>query len=207
MTPNKFKTREEWLAFVTQESRPAFKTAGYPISKEVRFAIGFTSSGARGKSIGECWDSRASGDKHSEIFIKPTESKPERVAGILWHELVHAVVGVKHGHKAPFKKACNALGFEGKMTAALPSDETMRTVIKPILLRAGKLPHSSLNTMVTNKKKQPTRLLKAVCLHQECGYVVRVTAKWVNEVGAPHCGVKSHGRMFCETPDDEGDEE
>lgn len=204
---NKFKTREEWLAFVTEQSRPLFQVAGYPLSKEVRFAIGFTSSGARGKSIGECWDSRASGDKHSEIFIKPTEAKPERVAAILWHELVHAVVGVKHGHKRPFANACKALGFdmEDGARTALPSAETMRKVIAPILKRAGKLPHSSLNTMVTSKKKQTVRLLKAECA--ECGYVVRVTAKWVNEAGAPRCGVKAHGVMVCWTGDEDGEDE
>jgi hypothetical protein len=204
MTPNKFKTREEWLSFVTAQSRPIFQAAGYPIPKEVRFAIGFTSSGARGKSIGECWDSKASGDKHSEIFIKPTESKPERVAGILWHELVHAAVGIKAGHKKPFKDAIKALGFEGKATQALPSELTLRTVIGPILKRAGKLPHSSLNTMVTSRKKQTTRLLKAEC--EECGYVVRVTKKWA-ELGLPYCGaVRGHGRMTCEMEDDEGEE-
>lgn len=202
--PHKFKTREEWLSFVTEESRPLFKAAGYAIPKEVRFAIGFTSAGARGARIGECWDSRASGDKHSEIFIKPTEHKPERVAGILWHELVHAAVGVKHGHKKPFANACKALGFEGKPRFALPSDVTLKTVIAPILKRAGKLPHSALNTMHTGRKKQTTRLLKAEC--EECGYTVRVTAKWVNEAGAPFCGVRSHGRMVCETPDEEGEE-
>jgi len=72
---NKFKTREEWLAFVTNESRPLFKAAGFPIPKEVRFAIGFTSTGARGNRIGECWQAVASADKHAEIFIKPTESR------------------------------------------------------------------------------------------------------------------------------------
>lgn len=55
------------------------------------------------------------------------------------------------------------------------------------------------------KKKQSTRLLKAECA--ECGYVVRVTAKWVNEVGAPRCGVKAHGVMVCDMPDEDGEGE
>lgn len=207
---NKFKTREEWLGFVTEQSRPAFKAAGFPVPKQVRFAIGFTSSGARGKSIGECWQAVASADKHAEIFIKPTESTPARVASILWHELVHAATP-GHGHKGDFRKACKALGFEGKMPHALPDAKTMRTVINPILKRAGKLPHGSLDTMVTTRKKQPTRLLKAEC--PECGYTVRVTAKWL-ETGAPFCGnTSAHGRdkvrMVCEdfeADDGEGEE-
>lgn len=201
---NKFKTREEWLAFVTEQSRSAFKAAGFPIPKQVRFAIGFTSAGARGSRVGECWQALASADKHAEIFIKPTESKPERVAGILWHELVHAATP-GHGHKGDFRKACNALGFEGKMPHALPSDVTMRTVIKPILAKAGKLPHAALNTMTTTRKKQTTRLLKAEC--PECGYTVRVTSKWA-ALGLPLCGVCTE-RMVCDDFDteDEGEEE
>jgi len=45
--------------------------------------------------------------------------------------------------------------------------------------------------------KQPTRLIKAVCQAdhkgQQCGYVARVTRKWVVQLGAPHCPV--HGAM------------
>lgn len=149
----KFKTREEWLSYVTEQSRPIFKAAGYPVPKQVRFSIGFTSSGARGNRIGECWQSIASADKHAEIFIKPTESKPDVVGGILWHELVHAATP-GHGHKGDFRKACNALGFEGKMPHALPSEATMRKVLRPILKRAGKLPHGSLDTMTTTRSPE-----------------------------------------------------
>lgn len=42
----------------------------------------------------------------------------------------------------------------------------------------------------TRPKTQTTRLRKACC--EECGYTVRVTAKWL-EVGLPHC--PAHGAM------------
>jgi hypothetical protein len=59
--------------------------------------------------------------------------------------------------------------------------------------------------MAQPKKKQSTRLLKASC--SKCGYVVRVTAKWLKAAGAPYCGTKSHGRMVCDMPEDgEGEE-
>ena len=35
---------------------------------------------------------------------------------VLAHELVHAAVGVQHGHKAPFKRVAVAIGLTGKMT-------------------------------------------------------------------------------------------
>lgn len=199
---NQFKTREEWLAYVTEESRPLFKAAGFPIPKQVRFSIGFTSTGARGKRIGECWQAIASADKHAEIFITPTEHAPERVGGILWHELVHAATP-GHGHKGDFKKAIKALGFEGKAPHALPSDETMRKVLAPILKRAGKLPHAALDTMTTSRKKQSTRLLKAECAF--CGYTVRGAMKWF-ALALPRCGL-CETTMVCEDVDNEGEGE
>lgn len=40
--------------------------------------------------------------------------------------------------------------------------------------------------------KQTTRLLKATCTAEDCGYTVRVTSKWL-EIGPPHCPI--HGAM------------
>jgi hypothetical protein len=202
--PNKFKTREEWLTFVSNELRPAFAKVGQPIPAKVRFALGFTSNGYKSKSIGECWDTAASGDRHAEIFIKPDQDDAKKVAGILAHELVHAAVGVKEGHKGKFRTTCKALGFTGPMRSTLPGDEMQKNVMDPILKKAGPLPHKKM-TFHSGKKKQTTRLLKAEC--EKCGYTVRVTAKWLNEAGAPYCGHIKHGRMVCEMPDDEGEDE
>lgn len=203
--PHNFQTREEWLNFVMDETRPAFKSYGAPLPVKVRLSVGFTSTGDRGKRIGECWSPLASGDKHAEIFIKPDQDDAVRVAGILVHELVHAAVGNEHGHKAPFKKVAVAFGLEGKMTATTEG-AAFKTYIAPILKRAGPLPHKRLDAMRSPRKKQGSRLLKAEC--EECGYTVRVTAKWLDAAGAPYCGTKSHGRMVCEsTEDDEGGED
>ena len=120
------------------------------------------------------------------------------------HELVHAAVGVKEGHKGKFRTTCKALGFVGPMRSTLPGDEMQKTVMDPILKEAGPLPHKKM-TFHSGKKKQTTRLLKAEC--PECGYTVRVTAKWINEAGAPYCGIRSHGRMVCDTPDEDGEGE
>src|SRR3546814_3233076 len=65
-------------------------------------AIGFTSAGAKGKAIGECWDNRLSADGHFEIFIRPDlahapDAMPAQIAAILAHELVHAAVGIPAG--------------------------------------------------------------------------------------------------------------
>ncbi len=76
-------------------------------------------------------------------------------------------------------------------------------MIAPILKKAGPLPHKQL-TAYRTKKKQGTRLLKAYC--EECGYTVRVTAKWLEASGAPFCGQDRKVRMVCDEIEDEGEE-
>src|SRR3546814_5983050 len=73
-----------------------------PLPARIRVAIGFTSSGRKGKAIGECWDNRLSADGHFEIFIRPDlahapDAMPAQIAAILAHELVHAAVGIPAG--------------------------------------------------------------------------------------------------------------
>jgi 2-keto-4-pentenoate hydratase len=51
-------------------------------------------------------------------------------------------------------------------------------------------------------KKQGTRMLKATCEGDgPCGYTVRLTAKWVQEVSPPHC--PKHGAMAVDMPAEE----
>jgi len=192
-------TREEWLQTVAQGMAPWFAELGYEMPR-IRMAVGFPSTGGKGKRIGECWDARASADQTFEILIRPDLSDPIEVAAVLVHELAHAVVGLECGHKGRFAVAAKWCGLEGKMTATTPGEKFKRNV-EGILQAAGPLPHArlSLAALSSGPKKQKTRLLKAEC--DTCGYVVRVTHKWVAEVGAPHCPV--HGAMTVEGMDDD----
>src|ERR1700752_5511113 len=71
------QTREAWLNYVAQRIAPMFEKLGAPLPAQLRIAIGFTSSGRRSRTIGECWDNQCSEDRHFEIFIRPdlSESK------------------------------------------------------------------------------------------------------------------------------------
>ena len=93
------QTRESWLNAVALGMAPLFEALDAPLPDRVRVAIGFTSRGAKGKAIGECWDNRLSADGHFEIFIRPDlahapDAMPAQIAAILAHELVHAAVGI-----------------------------------------------------------------------------------------------------------------
>ena len=63
--------RESWLNRVALGMAPMFEALDAPLPARARVAIGFTSRGAKGNAIGECWDNRLSGDGHFEIFIRP----------------------------------------------------------------------------------------------------------------------------------------
>src|SRR3546814_12784279 len=81
---------------------PLFAALDAPLPARIRVAIGFTSSGRKGKAIGECWDNRLNAVGHFEIFIRPDlahapDAMPEQIAAILAHELVHAAVGIPAG--------------------------------------------------------------------------------------------------------------
>lgn len=183
--------RQSWLERAVRELRPVFTRAGYDVPAEVRVSVGWPrGSHGKGPAIGQCWDKSASTDKHNEIFISPALKHGEQILGVLRHELVHATVGCKEGHKGAFKQCAIAVGLEGKMTATTCGKEAADWGLL-FIHRWGKYPGGALND--DKRKKQGTRLLKCEC--PECGYIARVTNTWIEDVGAPFCGTKSHGRM------------
>lgn len=188
--------REAWLHDVARGLVGWFKKAGFPLPVDLRVTCGFPSSralnGTRNQTIGQCWHPASSADGSVEIMVSPVLADPVRVAGIFAHELIHAAVGPGHGHKGPFRKLALAIGLEGKMTATTEG-EAFKRLIAPILESVGPYPHAALDARKREKEgpaKQTTRLVKATC---GCGYTVRLTRKWIDEVGAPHC--PEHGEM------------
>lgn len=174
----KITSREDWLNRFVTLARPVFAAKGYPIPAKVRVSIGFTSNGAKGKAIGECWSDLASADGSFEIFIVPGQDDGREVAAILTHELAHAAVGLKAGHGPVFGKAARALGLVGKLTATT-GGEAWDAWSAPILKRMGQLPHAKLAGVSSGPKKQTTRMLKATC--DSCGFTVRGTKSWLCE--------------------------
>lgn len=190
---NAYQHRETWLHALMAELREPFKRLGHPIPERVRIGVGFPSVrgiASRNQRIGECWSNERSGDDHHEIIISPVIADGMRVAGILAHELIHAAVGVEHGHKGPFRAMARGLGLEGKMTATTEGDAFKR-LAHPILDPIGPYPHAELHAMTNGRKKRVARLIKCEC--PECGYVARVARQWLDDRGAPHC--PAHGPM------------
>jgi hypothetical protein len=202
---NRHETREGWLRAATTELRPYFESVGYPLPDSIRFAIAFTSTGRKGSRIGECWHSSNSADRFFEIFIRADLDDPVMVLAVLTKELVHAALPNDAGHGKQFREAAIKMGLVGPMRTAEPG-QLLRERLTKLASDLGTLPHARLdinNTpfsaiAVDRPKKQKTRMLKAWCGGEGCGYVLRVPAKWVRKPGPPHCPV--HGAMRVDLP-------
>ncbi|WP_323162822.1 hypothetical protein [Stenotrophomonas maltophilia] len=222
--------REAWLNSLAALMAPAFVELGAPLPA-FRIAVGFPSSGMNSAAIGECWDAKASADGTFEIFIRPDQADPLAVAFVLAHELVHAAVGLEHGHKGEFARVALALGFPRPLTTAAPPTGRLLAWFESLLPQVGPLPHAAMRwrmgggTVARRKgggvmvpvpdaahdgeggeDRASSRPKKQTTrLHKascsECGYTVRVTSKWL-EIGPPHC--PAHGAM---TTDDDGSDQ
>lgn len=172
--------REQWLNAFATEARPHFKRAGAELPKTIRMSIGFPSKGIRAKTIGECWYSSASTDKHAEIFIRPSlQASASRIADVLTHELIHAALPEGTGHGPDFKRVALALGLTGKMTATVAGPKWHEWA-DPILKKIGKFPGAELKgALAGGKKKQTTRLIKLQC--DECEWTCRTTKLHIHD--------------------------
>jgi hypothetical protein len=184
--PEAIDTREGWLDDATERLRPDFIRATTPIPDEVKVSVGFPSRHALGRrrvAAGQCWDAKTTGDRIAQIYISPLMEDPVEVLAVLVHELVHAAIGCKHGHRAPFKRAATRLGLEGKMTATV-AGETLLVRLRELADALGPFPHSKLTPTAT-AATQTTRLLKVAC--DRCEYIARVTRKMLTMHGPPVC--------------------
>lgn len=186
-------TREEWLNRFTDEVRYLYAAQGCPLPP-VRLTCGWPLSGgrpgAKSQTIGQCFAPSASSDGHCEIFISPVLADTVKVAEVALHELAHAAVGVRHGHRKPFTRVIRALHLGGPATATHPTPE-MEAMIAPVLAKLGDYPHSAMR--VNALKKQSTRMIKVWC--EECEtdgrpYIARMSASTIR-IGLPICPI--HG--------------
>lgn len=184
-------TREEWLRDLMHAiAKEIFEPVEEGSTAKIgtwRVSCGWPGGGSARKRIGECWSETTSKNGSTEMFISPMLGTVKEVDHVLVHEMVHASVGTECGHRGAFVKLARKVGLtEGKMTATLPNSE-LRAKLDAITKVMVPYPHGALS--LKDRKKQSTRMLKLNC--QDCGYIVRTTAKWVEE-GLPvcHCGGK-----------------
>lgn len=200
--------RELWLGgAIWCLARNAFEPAKYKVPTNVRVTCGFPSHGAMGHrrvTFGQAWDASCSTDDTYEICISPRIDDPHEVLATLAHELVHIVVGIKFGHRGPFRKCALAIGLEGPMTAT-KAGPPLRRIADEIIASLGPYPHGAMMPLrakpgeppplhpdlydgdaglkperkTTGKRPQIGRMRKVQC--EECGMPLRVAAKWISD--------------------------
>lgn len=177
-------TREAWLMhFAELYLWPRIEAAGAQRPHKYRVSVGFPKGrrGTKGHSVGQCWSQEVSADQTCEIFVSPELDATQAVA-VLSHEACHAAVGVRHGHRAPFKKLALAIGLTGPMRATLPTADFENT-IRAWIAAESPYPHAPLSA-ASSPTRPGSRLLKARC--EGCGYIVRVTRQWL-DIASPIC--------------------
>lgn len=184
--------RQEWLEQSVVFFRDYFKSNWWTVPDNVRVSIGFPVGAKDGKRIlGQCFPREYSNDGHWEIFISPNYINSVEILETIAHELVHATVEVP-GHRGKFKDCALAIGFEMPMTFT-PAGPRMLKVIEYIVASIGEFPAGDLNLLT--RKKQATNLKKCEC--PNCGYIARVTMKWINKLGEPICPLDEI-QMVCD---------
>jgi hypothetical protein len=198
-------TREQWLLLASGLIRPLLRDRAGLSLETFRVTCGWPSRGGRGsakKVLGEAWHRTASSDGTAEVFITPTEDDPRRVLAILAHELTHTCLPAGEGHGPKFRAAASSLGFEAPFTVLKPTDDLWAWADK-VIDALPLYPHARIldGQAEGAPKKQSTRMIKLVCIAdleveddetgeinvQDCGYTVRTTKKWIEEVGPPIC--------------------
>ncbi len=194
-------TREAWLVSALWGFIDAhFTAAGYDVPSNIRVTCGWPAKHAlarRTMRIGECWDVSMSDDKTFEISVSPALDEPLRVLDVLIHEVIHATVGLEHGHRAPFSKCAKRVGLLKPWTTTTASDD-LKITLAGWLKILGTYPHAALGvrygvtpdgkvdkTIIllpkSSNPSQKTRMIKLEC--GECGCIIRTSNKWLVEYG------------------------
>jgi hypothetical protein len=173
--------REDWLIRAVAHLELIFQRSGYQIPR-VKVSIGFPSTGAKGRHLGQCWGSKASEDGINQIFIAPNQSDPLEVLDTLTHELVHAVDDCKSGHGEGFKKIATDVGLKGPMRSAGAGEYLKQDLIK-IAQALGHFPHAKL-LIARGASRAGIKRPGAKCA--KCGYEVVMLKKHLDK-GPPIC--------------------
>lgn len=165
-------TREQWLIEACRPLAAIIREAGVecpPVAVSIGFPRG---RGGASTKIGQCWAGELSSDGQPAVFISPVLECPVRILDVLLHELIHAGVGIEHGHRGQFARVAKACGLVGKPSATT-AGEGLSLRLNAISESLGPLPHAALT--VGDAPKAGSRLRLYEC---ECPVKVRVASDY-----------------------------
>jgi len=160
---------------------PIFASRGHVVPP-VKVSIGWSGSGQRSSTIGECWSTNSSADKVNQIFIVPSLGDAVQVLDVLTHELVHAVDDCEHRHGKEFKEIALSIGMVGPKMRSASAGPALKARLTAIAAKLGPFPHGAL-------KRRPPRATKVnpprVKCHQ-CDYNLAIPKRFLH-LGPPIC--------------------
>jgi len=182
------KTRDEWLAELLSYLQSWFEELGFQIPG-FQIRSGFPSKGRGAQKTAESWEKQEDGS--FIIFVRPDRSDPREVISAVVLEMSKVVVGPKDRHGHLFRFLASSFGLGGGKSER-SGDREFLDRVAPIMDAIGALPSPEIAPAdLTAAPKQTTRQIKVTC--EKCGYVARVSRKWLSEVGPPIC--PDHGAM------------
>lgn len=180
--------REAWLSRLAEGMASWFVDLGHPLPT-FRIVSGFPSGGERGHDVAEVWSD--DGGASYTILVRPDTRDRIRLAAGLAHKLARIAAGPDDTDSQVFRRIAVSVGLRGRKTEE-PPGALFRKLAKPVLRAVGPLPPSPAGPPdALRRPKQSTRLVKVSCAR--CGYVARVSRKWLDQSGPPHC--PDHGAM------------
>jgi len=173
--------REEWLMRAVSHLEPIFQRSGYQIPM-VKVSIGFPSTGAKSRHLGQCWGRKSSEDGMNQIFIAPNHADPVEVLDTLTHELVHAVDDCQSGHGEGFKKIAIDVGLKGPMRSAGAGEYLKQDLIRI----AQALGHFSHARLLVSRGASRAGIKRPGAKCSKCGYEVVMMKRYL-DLGPPIC--------------------
>lgn len=205
--------RSQRIAFPETGTCPEGEPMHLPPTN-LRVSCSNPSNGIRNRVRGECVFPEHSADQTWEIWISPRVDDAQTVLLVLLHELAHATLerwerGAGHGSR--FFHLASALGLARPMTSATiadgPKGARLRLELSNIASELGDYPHAGVDFAAHDaaRPRQSTRMMKAECLTDGCGFKVRITRTWAAQATplCPCCeGLGIHSRTVVRLDSD-----
>ncbi len=181
-TTTRHKTRESWLVAAAEElDKTFFKANGHKMPRKWQVSCGFPRGVAC--AIGQCWSPDKSANKTTHMFVCPSISDAVEVLAILLHEMIHASVGTKEGHRGAFRKLAKQFGLAGKMTSTrAETGSALHKTLKAVARRLKRYPHAALSK--TTKRGRGRGWIRLMSPHLS-SYRVTISPGTLEELGAP----------------------
>jgi hypothetical protein len=169
VTPIRDENREAWLREAAEWICPSL-----PSKPSFRVSVGQMTG--KNSKLGYCYSGTCAEDDIPQLFISSRLTDEPKVLEVLTHELIHAVVGTKCGHRGAFREVVDACpylepGGGRRYTATVPTEAT-NTLASEIVTAIGPYPHAALRL---DKNRKPNAWLQVRCAG--CGFTAKTTRK------------------------------